>query len=114
MTLSSIKGEFLSTGKKAIDETIKYIKSGKIVAIKGIGGYHLACDAMDEDVVQRLRQRKKRPNRPLAIMAGTVTAVEKVASFCQKEIELLHSPEAPIVVLKKKRMIPFPRQLHQV
>ncbi|WP_314733421.1 acylphosphatase [Anaerobacillus sp. CMMVII] len=100
--LTSIHGEKIDKGLQAILETKKHIKDGKIVAIKGIGGYHLACDATNEYAVSRLRKRKNRPNRPLAVMAASITAIERIASLSQGEIELLHSPEAPIVIAKKK------------
>ncbi|MGG3561454.1 carbamoyltransferase HypF [Neobacillus rhizosphaerae] len=82
-------------------ETVKLLKEGRIVAIKGIGGYHLCCDASNEKAVAELRRRKKRPLRPLAVMASSLTAVEQIAKLNEAEHKLLQSPESPIVVLKK-------------
>jgi hydrogenase maturation protein HypF len=87
--------------KNLIAETIKLLKEGYIVAIKGLGGYHLSCDARNEAAVAKLRKRKNRPNRPLAVMAATVLAAERFAEINNKELEILTSPESPIVVLKK-------------
>ncbi|WP_042355366.1 carbamoyltransferase HypF [Bacillus rubiinfantis] len=84
-----------------IQETINLLKAGKIVAIKGIGGYHLCCDAMNEAAVTALRKKKNRPVRPLAVMAASLTATSSFAIVSDKEAELLTSPEAPIVILKK-------------
>ncbi|MDR6122697.1 hydrogenase maturation protein HypF [Bacillus sp. SLBN-46] len=82
-------------------ETVTLLKEGRIVAIKGIGGYHLCCDASNEKAVAELRRRKKRPLRPLAIMVASISEVEHLAKLNEDECELLKSPEAPIVVLKK-------------
>ncbi|HEA46837.1 MAG TPA: carbamoyltransferase HypF, partial [bacterium] len=89
--------------EEAIKETIRLLKEGKIIAIKGLGGFHLACDATSEEAVRALRRRKKRPNKPLAIMSFDV---EKIRNYCQvreKERELLKSPQRPIVLLKKRK-----------
>jgi hydrogenase maturation protein HypF len=82
-------------------ETIKQLKAGKIVAIKGIGGYHLACDARQEEAVAKLRSRKNRPKRPLAVMASSLSTVMEFAVISEAEKTLLTSPESPILVLKK-------------
>jgi hydrogenase maturation protein HypF len=84
-----------------ISETIKQLKAGKIVAVKGIGGYHLACDARNQNAVQALRRRKKRPNRPLAVMASSLATVKDIAVMNDLERMILISPESPIMVLKK-------------
>lgn len=84
-----------------IQETIKLLKAGKIVAIKGLGGYHLCCDARNEPAVAEMRVRKKRPLRPLAVMAASITEVRKLAEFVEAELDIVKSPESPIVVLKK-------------
>lgn len=85
-----------------IQETIRLLKQGEIVAVKGIGGFHLCCDASNEDAVERLRQRKNRPKRPLAVMAVGINNVEKIAYLNDEEKNLLKSPESPIVVLKRR------------
>ncbi len=85
-----------------IKETIRLLKQGYIVAIKGLGGFHLACDATNEEAVNMLRLRKRKSNKPFAIMAPNV---EKIKNFCdvsQKEEDLLISNKRPVVLLEKK------------
>ncbi|MBI4532959.1 MAG: carbamoyltransferase HypF, partial [Candidatus Melainabacteria bacterium] len=85
----------------AIDATISHLKTGHIVAVKGLGGFHLLCDASNEDAVIRLRQRKGRYAKPLAVM---MLDIEMVRQFCVvnlKEKTLLLSTQRPIVLLKK-------------
>lgn len=84
-----------------IATSIQLLKDGKIVAIKGIGGYHLSCDARNESAVAALRKRKNRPHRPLAVMAASISACEQFAAITQSEREVLSSPESPIVIMKK-------------
>lgn len=90
-----------------IQEAIVLLKAGKVLAIKGIGGYHLCCDAGNEEAVATLRIRKKRPVRPLAIMASSLSTIEGIAEVSEPEKEVLKSPEAPIVVLRKKPSSPL-------
>ncbi|WHY84336.1 carbamoyltransferase HypF [Neobacillus novalis] len=90
-----------------IMDTIKLLKQGKIVAIKGLGGYHLCCDAANELAVTALRKRKKRPFRPLAIMAASLSTIEQLTELTNDERELLKSPESPIVILKKNNHYPL-------
>lgn len=87
-----------------ISETAKLIKKGNIVAIKGIGGFHIACDATNCAVVRRLRRLKNRPTKPFAIMVRNQD-LEKIVILSQQEKRLLNSPVAPIMLLKKKRKI---------
>lgn len=85
-----------------IKATVKLLKEGKIVAIKGIGGFHLVCNAYDEKAIDKIRIRKKRPDKPLAIM---VKDIEKAKEHCQISIEegkILSSNRKPIVLLNKK------------
>jgi hydrogenase maturation protein HypF len=84
-----------------IENTAKHIKEGKIVAIKGLGGFHIVCDATNDEVIKKLRTYKNRPTKPLAIMCKDLEQVKLLASASTKEQELLASKEAPIVILKK-------------
>jgi hydrogenase maturation protein HypF len=79
------------------------LRAGKILAIHGIGGFHLVCDASQPAVVMTLRQRKQRPFKPLALMARDLICIEQYAVLNQQERELLQSPMAPIVLLTVKR-----------
>ncbi|UQD51040.1 carbamoyltransferase HypF [Bacillus methanolicus] len=91
----------------AIENARQLLLSGAIVAIKGLGGYHLACDATNEQAVQQLRTRKRRPNRPLAVMAASLSVVKQMCEVNEEEKRMLKSPEAPIVVLKRRTTYPF-------
>lgn len=102
VTLASINGDILMEQDGAIRETADLLSKGKIVAIKGIGGYHLACNAFNEDVVIALRDRKKRPQRPLAVMVASVDVAKELCLVSHQEEKVLRSPESPIVILKKK------------
>ena len=84
-----------------IENTAGHIKNGKIVAIKGLGGFHIVCDATNDEIIKKLRQYKNRPTKPLAIMCKDLQQVKLLASTSTKEQELLASKEAPIVILKK-------------
>lgn len=102
VTLASIDGEVLEEKDKAIRKSTELLCRGKIIAIKGIGGYHLACDASDEGAVTILRKRKNRPQRPLAVMVRSIELAQQICHVSKEEERALISPEAPIVVMKKK------------
>lgn len=101
VSLIDMDGNVLGRHDDAVRLTVRSLESGMIVAVKGIGGYHLACDAADRELVEKLRQRKNRPERPLAIMAASVEAARRIAVVSDREESLLRSPEAPIVLLEK-------------
>jgi len=85
-----------------LERTRQMLKEGRILAVKGIGGFHLACDATRQDVVVLLRKRKKRPAKPFAIMVADLEACERICIVSGFERELLTSPQSPIVLLKKR------------
>ncbi|MBD2498071.1 carbamoyltransferase HypF [Nostoc sp. FACHB-280] len=85
-----------------VDAVCTLLQKGEIVAIKGIGGFHLACDATNEVAVQKLRRRKRRYDKPFALMARDLAVIEEYCVVSEKEKELLVSPVAPIVLLGKK------------
>lgn len=101
-------GELVAQDEEALLETGALIRSGHIVGIKGIGGYHLACDALQERAIEELRARKNRPRRPLAIMARDTDVVKKYCHLSKKEEEMLTSSVMPIVVLQKRRECNLP------
>ncbi|HEY4588802.1 MAG TPA: carbamoyltransferase HypF, partial [Thermoanaerobaculia bacterium] len=76
--------------------------AGKIVAIKGIGGFHLACDATSSRAVERLRQRKRRDARPFAVMVRDLAAAERIAFLDDEERRLIASVQRPIVLLRRR------------
>jgi len=86
----------------AIKKIRKIIFDGGIVAIKGIGGFHLACDAKNFSAVQRLREKKFRPQKPFAVMFKNISAVEKYCFLSETEKNFLDSPQKPIILLRKK------------
>jgi hydrogenase maturation protein HypF len=87
----------------AILKARRLLREGYIVAIKGLGGFHLACDASNPYTVAELRDRKGRFDKPFAVMAANVTTVAAVCELQKEEQNLLASPEKPIVLLTKKR-----------
>jgi hydrogenase maturation protein HypF len=107
VTLRNSQGEITAAGDAAIHHTIALLKDGAIVAIKGIGGYHLAVDATNHAAVQRLHQRKKRDEKPFAVMAASLEIARSFASLNDREERLLCSPEAPIVIARKKDDTPL-------
>jgi hydrogenase maturation protein HypF len=86
----------------AMLETRNLIANGKILAIKGLGGFHLACDATNADAVAELRQRKLRVDKPFALMMPDIQTVEQHCYLSDAERELLLSRERPIVLLDRK------------
>ena len=97
----------ISDTQKALQQCITSLREGAIVAVKGIGGYHLMCDANNDDSVRRLRQQKPRPDKPLAVMFpqsddAPLSAVRLVADIPPQAESLLLSPARPIVLVDLK------------
>ncbi len=90
-------------GDDVINTASARLKDGNILAIRGLGGFQLACDATNETAVNTLRTRKKRPAKPLAVMMATLEDVAKHCELSPEEAKLLKSPECPIVLLKWRR-----------
>ena len=86
----------------AIRETVKALGAGRIVAIKGLGGFHLACDAENPEAVATLRSRKQRDEKPLAVMVAGLASAERFAHVTDDEKVLLTGPAHPIVLLKRR------------
>ncbi|MDT7689945.1 MAG: hydrogenase maturation protein HypF [Acidobacteriota bacterium] len=78
------------------------LTSGRIVSVKGIGGFHLACDALDVEAVECLRQRKYREDKPFALMAKSVAVIKEYAHVSETEEALLNSARRPVVLLEKR------------
>jgi len=100
MYLIDRQGNKIST-VDPIKETVKLLREGYIVAIKGLGGFHLACDAKNEETVSKLRNKKNRPHKPLAVMAKDISYVKKICRVNNKEEEILTGNKRPIVLLNK-------------
>ncbi|MBO2662606.1 carbamoyltransferase HypF [Shewanella algae] len=103
LTLRGAGGEILAKREQALAQTIALIKQGKILAIKGLGGFHLICDAGNHDAVTELRRRKCRPAKPLALMMPSVEFAKQYAEGSSAEWQLLSSQERPIVLMAKKQ-----------
>jgi len=88
--------------ENAIQKAVDLLREGKIVAVKGVGGFHLAADAENHETVCLLRKRKKRPHKPFALMAQSGSTLLSHVHLSQKEKSLLYSFQRPIVLLKKK------------
>lgn len=84
-----------------IEKAVQLVGRGMILAVKGLGGYHLACLATDAEVVSTLRKRKKRPVKPFALMFRDIEAIGRYAFVGDSERRLLASPESPIVLLRR-------------
>ncbi len=83
-------------------ETIRLLKKGHIIAVKGLGGFHIACDATNEEAVTTLRRRKRKNNKPFAVMAPDIHAVRTFCHVSDKEESLLVSEKRPVLLLAKK------------
>ncbi|MEL6163410.1 MAG: carbamoyltransferase HypF, partial [Cyanobacteria bacterium J06628_3] len=90
-----------------VDAVCTLLQKGEIVAIKGLGGFHLACDATDHTAVEKLRQRKQRFHKPFALMARDIEVIQKYCNPTPKEIELLQSTVAPIVLINSQLVPPL-------
>jgi hydrogenase maturation protein HypF len=90
----------------------KALRTGKIVALRGLGGYQLAVDATNAKAVQRLRLRKRRPSKPLAVMVRSLEQAESYASLTDQHRRLLSSSERPIVLVPVKDRIPLCGEVH--
>lgn len=89
-------------GAQAITAAREAVMAGKIIAVKGIGGFHLCCDAKNEGAVKRLRELKNRPAKPLAVMLKDISAARRECNFGEVQEKLLTGWQKPIVLLDKK------------
>ncbi len=108
------KLEFVASSSREIgvsgnplDDALSTLAEGRIVAIKGVGGYHLACDANDEAAVAELRRRKQRDEKPLAVMVGDLDAARALCHLSEAEARLLASPQRPIVLAHRRADAPI-------
>jgi hydrogenase maturation protein HypF len=101
LELWNIKGKVLVTHHDALKQAVDEIKKGKVIALKGIGGFHLIVDARNSEAVELLRKRKHREEKPLALMMPDEETVKIYCEISDFEKRLLHSPESPIVLLKR-------------
>ena len=98
-------GEILSSGEDAIARTAELLRRGQIGAIKGMGGFHIVCDATNERAVRMLRTLKKRPSKPFAIMCRDAAQAWRAAILSAEEEALIDCNVKPIVILKKREFV---------
>jgi hydrogenase maturation protein HypF len=106
LALWNDRGMITATAQAASSDAADAVRRGQIVALKGLGGFQLMVDAGNEAAVQRLRQRKRRPNKPFALMLPSLDAALGMAHVGEIERRLLLSPEAPIVLLRARSYNP--------
>ncbi len=104
LSLLDSEGKQIAEGRE-IKKTIELLKEGKIVAVKGLGGVHLACDAKNNEAVTALRKRKNRDGKPFALMAKDIETVLKYCFVSDKESEILRKENRPIVLLTRRSVI---------
>lgn len=96
------EGDVVANHHLAVQVAAEVLRTGGIIAMKGLGGFHLLADARNEDAVRRLRTKKHREEKPLAIMAPSLEAVRDCCMVSDLEARLLASPESPIVLLRRR------------
>ena len=99
--LKSTESGWQAEEEDAIARIAEELKKGRIALIQGVGGFHLACDALNEDAVKRLRERKQRERKPLAVMFSSLEMLNKYCEVSGIECKLLRSSKAPIVLVRK-------------
>ncbi len=101
--LTNEDGNVLAEREEALTTAVQLLASGAIVAVKGIGGFHLSCDAFNNEAVEELRTRKRRARfKPLAIMVKDFALLKEIAEVSEEELALLASPISPIVLVNKR------------
>lgn len=102
LELQDATGKRLGGRDWALRQAIAHLRDGRIVAVKGIGGFHLMCDAKNENAVNELRRRKHREKKPLAVMAPNIAYARLLAKIGDAEADVLQASAAPIVLLPKR------------
>ncbi len=103
ISLVSLDGSIQKESKEAIKTICDLIKKGESVGVKGLGGFHIVCDATNEAALKQLRLNKHRPTKPFAVMFKNISAIKKVCSLTKDDEELILSSERPIVIVSKKK-----------
>ena len=99
-------GKVISEKQSALKQTVDLIRQGKIIALKGLGGFQLIVDATNDEAVRELRKRKHREEKPFALMFPSIEPIKEVCEVSETEERVLCSPESPIILLKRNSKIP--------
>jgi len=102
LSLLDTSAKVLGEGVNALALTVEAIKIGSIVAVKGLGGFHLICDATNTHAVAELRERKQRPAKPFAVIFSNIKTLKESADLSPEEAEEITSKEKPIVIVPKR------------
>lgn len=105
--LADTGGAVLCRGDEAVRKCSGLLDEGRIVAVKGIGGFHIACTPFSDETVARLRKRKGRKDKPFAVMASSIEEAERMAYIPGSARELLLSPQKPIVLCCRRKKYPL-------
>ena len=103
ITLYSSDKKLITQKEEALEKTVRLLKEGNIIAIKGIGGFHLVCDATNDRALKKLRERKKRGEKPFAVMFRDINQIKEYAEISDFEEAVILSPERPVVIVRSKK-----------
>ncbi len=103
LALWDSRGNMLAEGDAALRQTAAVIQAGAVAAVKGLGGFHLMVDARSAEAVNKLRGRKRREEKPFAVMAPHLEWVKRACEVSEFEARILLSPQSPIVLLRRRR-----------
>lgn len=103
LSLKDIDASLITTGLDALKRLSDFIKKGHIVALKGMGGFHLICDATQDRAIENLREKKNRPSKPFAVMMKSIEHIESICEIDDAQRSRVVSSERPIVILKAKQ-----------
>ncbi len=111
ISLYTSNKKFVSEKEQALKDTVNLLKQGKILAVKGIGGFHLVCDATNDKAIKNLRERKRRGEKPFAVMFKDIEQIKEYTDISSFEEAIILSPEKPIVVVKSKERTDLSKEI---
>ena len=103
LSMTDASGRTVETDERCVEAAARLIAEGRIVAVKGLGGFHLLCDATNEKAVRTLRERKGRPSKPLAVMFPSLESIRAAAEIGEADERLIRSKERPITIVTAKK-----------
>ena len=103
ITLYTSDKKLITQKEEALEKTVQLLKEGNIIAVKGVGGFHLVCDATNDQALKKLRERKKRGEKPFAVMFRDINQIKEYAKITDFEEAVILSPERPVVIVKSKK-----------